>query len=118
MNPIDGDALALKVNELGATAFINNPEAKALFTQAMHYINQAPAIDAVKVVRCENCIHAEKISKHAELSNKSSLRHCKVYRGEETRNVWHKYIKEYRDYSLVELDGFCSDGIEKEDEKP
>lgn len=118
MKPIDGDALALKVMTLGETAFINNPEAKALYTQAMHYINKAPAIDAVKVVRCANCAHAEKIDKNAQLSNIKGLRHCKVWRGEETRNVWHKYIKEYRDYSLVELDGFCSDGIEKEDEKP
>ena len=69
----------------------------------------APTVDAVEVVRCQNCVHAEPLDRNCEI-NTCNYMHCKLYRGEETKNVWHKYKKYYKDYSLVERDGFCSDG--------
>ena len=65
--------------------------------------------DLVEVVRCQNCVHAEPLDRNCEISTCHYM-HCKLYRGEETKNVWHKYKKYYKDYSLVERDGFCSDG--------
>ena len=72
-------------------------------------VEYCPTVDAVAVVRCQNCVHAEPLDHNCELSASYYL-HCKLWRGEETKNVWHKYKKYYKDYSLVERDGFCSDG--------
>ena len=66
-------------------------------------------VDAVEVIRCQNCVHAEPLDRNCEI-NTCLYMHCKLYRGEKTKNVWHKYKKYYKDYSLVERDGFCSDG--------
>ena len=66
-------------------------------------------VDAVEVIRCQNCVHAEPLDRNCEI-NTCHYMHCKLYRGEETKNVWHKYKKYYKDYSLVDRDGFCSDG--------
>ena len=65
--------------------------------------------DVAPVVRCQNCIHAEPLDRNCEL-NGSVYMHCKLWRGEEEKNVWHKYKKYYKDYSLVERDWFCSSG--------
>jgi hypothetical protein len=72
-------------------------------------INEIPTVDAVEVVRCQNCVHAEPLDRNCELST-SDYMHCKLWRGEETKNVWHKYKKYYKDYSLVERDGYCDAG--------
>ena len=74
-----------------------------------NFVSNAPTVDAVEVVRCQNCVHAEPLDHNCELSTSYYL-HCKLWRGEETKNVWHKYKKYYKDYSLVVRDGFCSDG--------
>lgn len=81
------------------------------------YISRAEAVEAadvVKVVRCKDCIHAEPISKNADL-NYLSLLHCKAGRGEEAINVWVKYQKKYTDYSIVEFDDYCSYGERRND---
>ena len=72
-------------------------------------LDNCPTVDAIEVVRCQNCVHAEPLDHNCELSTSYYL-HCKLWRGEETKNVWHKYKKYYKDYSIVERDGFCSDG--------
>lgn len=72
-------------------------------------MENAPTVDAVEVVRCQNCVHAEPLDRNCELSTTHYL-HCKLWRGEETKNVWHKYKKYYKDYSLVERDGYCDAG--------
>ena len=72
-------------------------------------IVNAPTVDAVEVIRCQNCVHAEPLDRNCEI-NTCHYMHCKLWRGEETKNVWHKYKKYHKDYSLVERDGFCSDG--------
>jgi len=68
----------------------------------------------VDVVRCQECIHAELFERNCEL-NTTAYMHCKLGRGEETRNVWHKYKKYYRDYSVVARDGFCDEGERRTD---
>lgn len=69
--------------------------------------------DFVEVVRCKDCIHATEFDQHCEL-NRFAYRHCELWKGDETRNVWHKYKKYYRDYSIVEGDEFCSSGVRRE----
>lgn len=66
-------------------------------------------------VRCKDCIHAVELDKHCDIS-RTAYRHCGLLRGEETKYVWHKYKKYYKDYSLVSLDGFCDEGELKERE--
>jgi hypothetical protein len=67
----------------------------------------------IKVVRCKDCIYAVELDKHCEIS-RTAYRHCGLLRGGETKYVWHKYKKYYKDYSLVELDGYCDEGELKE----
>ena len=78
-------------------------------TYAENLIKSAPAADVVEVVRCKDCCFAVPFDRHCEI-NSSGYRHCLLLRGDETRNVWHKYTKYYKDYSIVELDEFCSEG--------
>lgn len=63
--------------------------------------------------RCEDCIHSVPLDNNCEL-NTSMYLHCNLWRGEETKNVWHKYKKYYKDYSIVERDGFCDSAEEAE----
>ena len=72
-------------------------------------IRGVPAADVVPVVRCQDCIYAVPLDRNCEL-NQTAYLHCNLWRGEETKNVWHKYKKYYKDYSLVDRDGFCSSG--------
>ena len=74
-----------------------------------HFKNKA---DYAPVVRCENCKHSCELAPHSEIS--PYYRHCNLWRGEETKNVWHKYKKYYADYSIVEPTDFCSYGERKE----
>jgi hypothetical protein len=76
-------------------------------------ITEIPTADVVEVVRCKDCVHAVELDKHCNIS-RTAYRHCGLLRGEETKNVWHKYKKYYKDYSLVSLDGFCDEGELKE----
>ena len=72
-----------------------------------------PAADVAPVVRCWDCINAEPLERNCEV-NTSFYMHCRLWRGEECKNVWHKYKRYYRDYSLVKHDDFCSSGERKE----
>lgn len=72
-------------------------------------LEKCSAADVVEVVRCKDCCFAVPLDKHCEI-NSSTYRHCLLLRGDETRNVWHKCTKYYKDYSIVELDEFCSEG--------
>ncbi len=82
---------------------------------ANRILDSIPAADVAPVVRCQNCIHAEPLDRNCELSP-SLYMHCKMWRGEEEKNVWHKYKRYYKDYSLVERDGFCSSGARMDGE--
>ena len=72
-------------------------------------ISDTPTADVVEVVRCKDCKHLQELDKHCEI-NRSAYRHCNMWRGEEEKNVWHSYKKYRKDYSIVELDGFCDMG--------
>lgn len=73
----------------------------------------APACDVVEVVRCQDCVHAVPLDRNCELST-SLYMHCCLWRGDETKNVWHKYKKYYKDYSLVYRDDYCSAGVRED----
>ena len=84
------------------------------------YCNEAPCsyeelVEYVPVVRCQDCIYAVPLDRNCELNTMAFL-HCNLWRGEETKNVWHKYKKYYKDYSLVDRDGFCSSGERRDNE--
>lgn len=65
-------------------------------------------VEYALVVRCKDCIHAIPLDRHCELDANAYF-HCGLLRGEDHK-AWHKYKKYYKDYSLVEKDGFCDDG--------
>lgn len=76
-------------------------------------VDSVPTVDAVSVVRCQDCINAEPLERNCEV-NANFYMHCRLWRGEECKNVWHKYKRYYRDYSLVQHDDFCSSGERKD----
>ena len=71
------------------------------------YVDAQPAADVEPVVRCVKCKYGTPLKRNA--CDVHGL-HCAIGRGEEVRNVWHKYSKHYEDYSLVDIDGFCDQG--------
>ena len=92
--------------ENGNEHFINGIET------VLEYAEQLPTVDAEVVVRCRDCINAEPLERNCEV-NANFYMHCRLWRGEECKNVWHKYKRYYRDYSLVQHDDFCSSGETK-----
>lgn len=66
-----------------------------------------------EIVQCKDCIHSVLLDKHAEMCG--ACCHCAILRGDETKNVRHKYKKYYKDYSLVYSDGYCSDGKRRDE---
>lgn len=76
-------------------------------------VDACPTVDAVPAVRCRGCINAEPLERNCEV-NANFYMHCRLWRGEECKNVWHKYKRYYRDYSLVQHDDFCSSGERKD----
>ena len=86
------------------------------FKRAIRTIPDGAIIDAVQVVRCRDCINAEPLERNCEL-NANFYMHCRLWRGEECENVWHKYKQYFRDYSLVQHDDFCSSGERRDGDK-
>lgn len=72
---------------------------------AKRMLDHMDTVDAVPVTRCRDCINAEPLERNCEL-NANIYMHCRLWRGEECKNVWHKYKRYYRDYSLVQHDDF------------
>lgn len=85
----------------------------AAHSKIQRLIADTPTVDAVPVVRCKDCINAEPLERNCEV-NANFYMHCRLWRGEECKNVWHKYKRYYRDYSLVQHDDFCSSGERKD----
>jgi len=77
------------------------------------FIGLVKETDGVDLIRCGECRYAVPLDKHADVWGQD-LKHCSMWRGEEERNVWHKYKKYYKDYSLVLDDGFCDKGERRE----
>ncbi len=94
-----------------------NPHDKHLVLGALNELGAQlcviPTADVIKVVRCKDCKYRVPLDKHCNLS--SCYGHCTEWHGEETKNVWHKYKKYYKDYSIVEPDGYCSFGERKDE---
>lgn len=81
--------------------------------EMLHIARTFPATEVQEVVRCKDCKYRVPLDKHCNLS--SYYGHCTEWHGVETENVWHKYKKYYKDYSIVEPDGYCSFGERKEE---
>lgn len=105
MRLIDADTLKKRIKESTAD--------KSVKVLAEVLVNTAPTVDAAPVVRCRDCINAEPLERNCEV-NANFYMHCRLWRGEECKNVWHKYKRYYRDYSLVQHDDFCSSGERKD----
>lgn len=89
---------------------------EAGWNDALENLRNIPAAEnLLPVVRCQDCINAVPLDCNCEL-NEIAYLHCNLWRGEETKNVWHKYKKYYKDYSLVDRDGFCSSGERRDNE--
>ena len=69
----------------------------------------------IEVVWCKDCIRAQPFDPHCELNSKAYM-NCIIGRGETVCNVWHKYKKYYRDYSVVDRYGFCDEGVRRGDD--
>ncbi len=93
------------------TFSVDQSKALSMALHDIQFVDLMPG-DVVPVVRCKDCIHCEDLEPHADIYGDD--KHCRILRGDLTSNVWHKYKKYYRDYSLVEPDGFCSEGLRKE----
>lgn len=119
MRLIDADQMAVDESEAYMSAQVQiTDDLKWLVNFAAHskiqrLIADTPTVDAVPVVRCRGCINAEPLERNCEV-NANFYMHCRLWRGEECKNVWHKYKRYYRDYSLVQHDDFCSSGERKE----
>ena len=82
--------------------------------KVINRIKAMPTEDAVPVVRCKDCKHSRELERNCEI-NRNAYRHCAIYRGEE-ENVWVKYKRYYKEYSIVEPDDYCSYGERKCDD--
>lgn len=109
MRLIDADALKFNFQY----GYDDNGILLVPYRDAKKLIEAAKTVDAVPVVRCRDCINAEPLERNCEV-NTSFYMHCRLWHGEECKNVWHKYKRYYRDYSLVQHDDFCSSGERKE----
>ena len=87
---------------------INNSGVWVRYRDVENFIKNAPAADVEEVTHCEDCIHCVPLDSNCEIS--PHYKHCTAWHGEETKNVWHKYKKYYKDYSIVEYHGYCSFG--------
>jgi hypothetical protein len=110
---IDADKLTDKLEELQFNAPTMIPVMKIY--NVIELVEDQPTADVVEVVRCKDCKHSREFDKHCEI-NRFAHRHCAMDRGEEIKNVWHKYKKYYKDYSVVDYDGFCDYGERKDKE--
>lgn len=110
---IEREALIEKLNEV--PAYFDNGDIRYGIDIATQQVIEQPTADVVEVVRCKDCKHCHQLAPHSEI-NRGLYFHCGLWRGEETKNVWHKYKKYYADYSLVCADDYCSCGELKERE--
>lgn len=110
MRLIDADAL---MGTVFNDVVLIDGEVKGAGLILAETVEGAATVDAVPVVRCRDCINAEPLERNCEL-NGNFYMHCRLWRGEECKNVWHKYKRYYRDYSLVQHDDFCSSGERKD----
>ena len=93
---------------------VNNAKQNAIMDEVCMIAFKQPTEDVVPVVRCIDCKHSTELDKHCELNRELCL-HCGLWRGDEERNVWHKYKKYYADYSIVSPNDYCSYGERKEE---
>lgn len=73
---------------------------------ARKLMEKAPAVDAVPVVRCKDCVHAVEIEKdYIRKMFIDGTKQCELGRGDQCFG-----------YSIISNDGFCDSGERKPDE--
>ena len=77
-------------------------------TMAVNRVRIAPAVDAVPVVRCRDCIHAEPMPDIGVARFGKDALNCSVCRGDSGFG--------YTGVSFVHPDDYCSDGALKDGE--
>lgn len=107
--------LELSIKSWSRDCNSNAPVMVRTYEDVLHKVKNLPAANVVEVVRCKDCKHCKELAPHCEI-NRYAYFHCNLWRGEETKNVWHKYKKYTADYSIVEPTDFCSYGERKERE--
>ena len=79
-------------------------EADAVTMQGVKIINQFPAVNAVEVVRCRDCIYAVEIEKdYIRKLFIDGTKQCELGRADTVFG-----------YSIISNDGFCDSGERKE----
>ena len=96
MRLIDADALSKSVLEWLPSDPCGRPELEHPFEtdiciSMLQEIEEAPAIDAVSVVRCEDCIFYEKILMNGTIANFSIQGFCHHYESVVYRNDFCSY---------------------------
>ena len=80
-------------------------EADAVTMQGVKIINQFPAVDAVEVVRCRDCVHAVEIEKdYIRNLFIDGTKQCELGRGDPCFG-----------YPIISNDGFCDSGERRAD---
>lgn len=80
-------------------------DADAVTMQGVKIINQFSAVDAVEVVRCEDCVHAVEIEKdYVRKLFVDGTKQCELGRADTVFG-----------YSIISNDGFCDSGERKKD---
>lgn len=115
---IKKDEILNVVDTLAADSVFANGDDSLISTNDLkEHLQGLPALSFSKtLVNCKNCEYSEPIEKHSVYDAQKYL-HCRLLRGESVTNVWHRYTKKYRDYSLVAMEGFCDSGIARDDKK-
>ena len=80
-------------------------EADAVTMQGVKIINQFPAVNAVEVVRCRDCVHAVEIEKdYIRNLFIDGTKQCELGRGDPCFG-----------YPIISNDGFCDSGKRRAD---
>lgn len=69
-------------------------------------INNTPAVDAVEVVRCKDCVHAGVIMNPSAAKRFDGAMNCTLCRGDDGYGIYNT--------SIVYPDDYCSDGVRRE----
>ena len=74
--------------------------------KVLYCVETAPAVDAVEVVRCKDCVHAGAFPNNYAARRFEGRMNCYLCRGDDGYGI--------SNVSVVYPDDFCSDGVRKE----
>lgn len=74
------------------------------YAKTAELLNDLPAVDAVPVVRCKDCVHSAKLEGYASRKFEIGL-NCNAFRGDNGYGI--------ANLSLTVPDGYCDDGLRR-----